>query len=950
MPGEKPTANWDIAQPALQPWVDRADIVVTTEELSSLFFLGHYDVRFSPSKLGEQAPGNRDEFSRDFRTGRPIIGTNDSMRLILDCFASGVVFGPIVDWGKPHLIDEELTEIIEAEATPIALPAKSHMFAYGWEREHTLARRGRLRRHPRSAPEAAHAPALRAADPPCRRSIRCASMSSTRPCSRCPTTPTSAGRWPRQGAEVVLIGRGLRSYEQVGEHGFAFRPLFYRRSENAVDTWQTSAPRKILKGLEHVAGMRALERLAAAERPDILHLQWFVLPVVDRYFLRRIGRRAGLVLTVHDSQSFHGSKNSSWLQVLGDREARLLFDHYIVHTEQTRDTLRELGNRGQPHQHHRRIRRCRWPRRGAASAAGSRPAPCAMLFFGSIKHYKGIDVLVDAGLSLAAAGVDFVIDIVGRPFEPVDELEAKIAAAGKERHFRFDLRYIPDEALTDYLQAADLVVFPYRKIDASGALALAIEAEKPIVASRHRRVRGGACAAASAAWSSPRMSTSSRGALKELIESPRAREELRQQTRQLKAGMRTWPEFAGECLAVYKRPASTASASAGRIAEQICGAASGGRRCRCCRLVAGDGCLCRSRATCETERPGPGSAGQPGTQRTLRCRAAVFAATLGRVAPRGRARRTAGAAGTAQQPVGRGRIRRPARAAADDRPVLRHERGLARGRARPGQGPAADRRRPGRSRRSGTRWPRRPGRTSAACRPGRRAAMPLARRSASGRTSLAGEVQDHDVALGDHDLAKPIVAVEARLGETRRRRRGCASVARCSGAAPARRRSRREGLGGRRRSGSSAAKPAVDGVARRRPAGLQISRRDRLAREGRVGRSACARAMCSSAVRRPSSRATPDRARAARLAVGRLASGVCRSSSSTRSRWSSVNMPAVDPGWRRRRTRRPAPWACRPRPRARSSPGARRVREAGDIGQEAARARARDGRPASSRR
>lgn len=136
LPGEKPTANWDIAQPALQPWVDRSDIVVTTEELSSLFFLGHYDVRFSPSKLGEQAPGNRDEFSRDFRTGRPIIGTNASMRLILDCFASGVVFGPIVDWAKPHLINRELTEIIEAETTPIELPPGSHMFAYGWEHEH----------------------------------------------------------------------------------------------------------------------------------------------------------------------------------------------------------------------------------------------------------------------------------------------------------------------------------------------------------------------------------------------------------------------------------------------------------------------------------------------------------------------------------------------------------------------------------------------------------------------------------------------------------------------------------------------------------------------------------------------------------------------------------------------------------------------------------------------
>jgi glycosyltransferase involved in cell wall biosynthesis len=353
-----------------------------------------------------------------------------------------------------------------------------------------------------------------------------------------------------KGAEVVLIGRGLRSYEQVGDQGFAFRPLFYRRSENAVDTWQTSAPRKILKGLEHVTGMRALERLAQRERPDILHLQWFVLPIVDRFFLRRIGRRAGLVLTVHDSQSFHGSSNSSWLQVLGDREARLLFDHYIVHTEQTRDTLRKLGIEGG------RITTIAHPPLPLAEPrAAAQPASggaVRILFFGSIKHYKGVDVLVDAGLALAAAGIDFVIEIVGRPFESVDDLEAKIAAAGLARHFRFDLRYIPDEALTAYLQAADIVVFPYRKIDASGALALAIEAEKPIVAT-DIGVFAEIPARQHLFLVKPDDTDDLARALRTLVEDPAAREELRQQTRQLKAGIGSWRKFAGECLAIYSR-------------------------------------------------------------------------------------------------------------------------------------------------------------------------------------------------------------------------------------------------------------------------------------------------------------------------------------------------------------------------------------------------------------
>lgn len=133
MPTEKPTANWTTAQPVLQPLIDKVDVVVTTEELSTLFFLRRFDVRFSPSKLGELRGDERREFGRDHRTGRPVIGTNDSMRLLLDCFASGIVLGPIVDWGKPHLINAELTGIIAAAAEPVPLPRRSHMFAYAWD-------------------------------------------------------------------------------------------------------------------------------------------------------------------------------------------------------------------------------------------------------------------------------------------------------------------------------------------------------------------------------------------------------------------------------------------------------------------------------------------------------------------------------------------------------------------------------------------------------------------------------------------------------------------------------------------------------------------------------------------------------------------------------------------------------------------------------------------------
>jgi glycosyltransferase involved in cell wall biosynthesis len=294
--------------------------------------------------------------------------------------------------------------------------------------------------------------------------------------------------------------------------------------------------------------MRALERIAASQRPDILHLQWLALPLIDRHFLGGIGRRAGLVLTVHDSQTFHGSSNASWLQLWGDRGARSIFDHYVVHTEQTRAALRGIGiDDGRisvlPHPPLHLI---------LAPGTDTKPNthPTRILFFGSIKRYKGVDILVDAGLTLAAAGVDFVIDIAGRPFEPVEELEARIAAAGAERHFRFDCRYIPDEDLSRYLHAADLVVFPYRQIDASGALALAVEAEKPIVASGigvFAEPPARDCLHLVAPGDATRLAEG----LRELIGNASALDGLRRRTRQLKSAVPSWDDFARQCLAVY---------------------------------------------------------------------------------------------------------------------------------------------------------------------------------------------------------------------------------------------------------------------------------------------------------------------------------------------------------------------------------------------------------------
>jgi hypothetical protein len=90
VPPQPPLADWRAAAGELAPWLGSADVVVTTNELAALYHLGRYDVVLSPSRLSEVARDGR-EFARDARTGRPVIGSSEGLRSVLDCFGSGLL-------------------------------------------------------------------------------------------------------------------------------------------------------------------------------------------------------------------------------------------------------------------------------------------------------------------------------------------------------------------------------------------------------------------------------------------------------------------------------------------------------------------------------------------------------------------------------------------------------------------------------------------------------------------------------------------------------------------------------------------------------------------------------------------------------------------------------------------------------------------------------------------
>lgn len=364
------------------------------------------------------------------------------------------------------------------------------------------------------------------------------------------------------GTEVALIGRPLRAFEEdaTGEEDAAGRPFplhpwFYRRAERRGEGWRTSRATKLLKIGEHALGWRTVERHLIRTQADIVHLQWLVLPAVDGFFLRRIARRAGLVLTVHNASLMAHSAGrlvgglGAWLQRLGQGSLLPLFDRFLAHTEPTKAHLVALGVDPA------RILVLDHPplelAAGIPPAARREGGEVRILFFGSIKPYKGVDLLVRAGIALMQDVPGCRIDIVGRPFEDLAAERAMVAAAGLDDRFGFDLRYVPDADLARYLMAADIAVFPYREIDASGALALAVAHGLPIVASAIG-VFNEPPAAEHIRLVPPDDPAALAAALRDLVLDPAARARLAEGSRRLQASLLSWRGFAESCLALYR--------------------------------------------------------------------------------------------------------------------------------------------------------------------------------------------------------------------------------------------------------------------------------------------------------------------------------------------------------------------------------------------------------------
>jgi glycosyltransferase involved in cell wall biosynthesis len=340
------------------------------------------------------------------------------------------------------------------------------------------------------------------------------------------------------GADVELVTSRFVHGPRPPANGYRRDDYFYRLSTRLTG----SVPaRRAVRLTEHVPDMVRYRR--RAREADMVHFQWIAFGWLDRYLLPRGPK----VLTVHNVDPRRLPLGAFRVEegLAGQMDA------LVVHSTHGADELAEQLS---------------FPRErihviphGAfdylTDLPGERPLSKELeavdkpvvLFFGLLRDYKGVEVLLEA---FAAVEADAELWVVGENW--LDRAELDRLAARSRNRVRFVDRWITDPEIPAYFRRADLVVLPFRQAAPSGVLHTALAFGKPLVLSRLGGFIDVGEQHDAARLVPPEDSRALAAAIDELLADPAERERLAAAAARAGREAYSWDAVAERTLALYQ--------------------------------------------------------------------------------------------------------------------------------------------------------------------------------------------------------------------------------------------------------------------------------------------------------------------------------------------------------------------------------------------------------------
>ena len=157
----------------------------------------------------------------------------------------------------------------------------------------------------------------------------------------------------------------------------------------------------------------------------------------------------------------------------------------IVHSKEATIELASLGISADkktvviPHGNYDGVYPTNLTRTQARAKLGIQPNDTAILFFGLIRKYKGVENLLQAFEQLQRPNVRLII---AGECQDAGLAKTIAKAARKNKYILFINKSIPDIEVSNYFSAADISCMPFKNITTSGSAILAATFGKPLVA------------------------------------------------------------------------------------------------------------------------------------------------------------------------------------------------------------------------------------------------------------------------------------------------------------------------------------------------------------------------------------------------------------------------------------------------------------------------------------
>lgn len=246
---------------------------------------------------------------------------------------------------------------------------------------------------------------------------------------------------------------------------------------------------------------------------DIIHLHWIEFHIrsekgilltifkFTRYILFLIISkyifRKKIIITLHNAKPHEAIYPT--LEFLGFRLSLRIADALITHNEWSKKAALNYYNAGAKNIHVIPIGNFigYYPNNITKKEARKKlhiPKDAfVILYFGLIRNYKGLDILLEAIKDLKKYNI--FIMICGKPENENVRLNL-INFEKNHTNCLFNLNYIPDDEIQHYMNASDIGILPYKEITTSAVLLLFASFNRTVIASDLEPIRETLCDAA----------------------------------------------------------------------------------------------------------------------------------------------------------------------------------------------------------------------------------------------------------------------------------------------------------------------------------------------------------------------------------------------------------------------------------------------------------------------